>query len=318
MKRIAIITPSRLHLGLIDLNGNLGRLYGSIGVAVEEPKVVLEAEQSDKLEINGKDKVLVSSVIRKVSSFYGLDDKIRINVKETIPRHSGLGSGTQTSLAVATAYCGLKNIKTSAGELAFILGRGAISGIGTAAFARGGFILDSGINVLHQIPAQPLIQRRFPKDWRFIVVVPNSVKGFSGKKEMNAFKKIIPGPEKNASEISRLSLMKLLPALLEEDIQGFGWALTEIDKKTGDYFRKAQNGTYNQTETEKTIKLMLALGAYGAGQSSWGPASYALTDKDSAQDFENSLRAEMKGNKLKAEIITTKANNMGAKIKNIK
>ncbi|MER3458075.1 MAG: GHMP kinase, partial [Chloroflexota bacterium] len=32
--RIRVKTPARLHLGLLDINGDLGRLYGSIGVAI--------------------------------------------------------------------------------------------------------------------------------------------------------------------------------------------------------------------------------------------------------------------------------------------
>jgi len=35
--RITVQTPSRLHFGLIDLNGELGRINGSFGVALEEP-----------------------------------------------------------------------------------------------------------------------------------------------------------------------------------------------------------------------------------------------------------------------------------------
>jgi beta-ribofuranosylaminobenzene 5'-phosphate synthase len=312
--RIEIKTPSRLHLGLIDLNGNLGRLYGSIGVAIDEPKVVLEAESSDKLMVSGKDLALVNSVLRKVSEFYGTENKIRIDVEETIPRHSGLGSGTQLCLAVASAYCKIKKIKASVEELAFILGRGSISGIGISAFRKGGFVVDSGLNVLYQMPPQPVIHRLFPRDWRFVIVVPNSKKGFSGKKEENAFRNTIPGKQSIAEEISRIVLMKLVPSLFEEDIEGFGYALTELDRGTGKYFASAQKGTYAQKETGKIIDIMLKLGACGAGQSSWGPACYALAHKDAAEELENNIREQMKQNKIKGPVFTTKPNNKGAEI----
>jgi hypothetical protein len=36
MNRIVIQTPARLHFGLLDLNGSLGRIDGGIGLALEE------------------------------------------------------------------------------------------------------------------------------------------------------------------------------------------------------------------------------------------------------------------------------------------
>lgn len=313
--KMEIKTPGRLHLGLIDLNGNLGRLYGSVGAAIDYPNVVLEAGDSDKKIITGKEKILTESIVKKISSFYGRDEKIKINVKETIPRHVGLGSGTQLCLAVATAYCKIKKINAKTEELAFILGRGNVSGIGVAAFQRGGFIIDSGYNVFEEIPSQPIIQKTFPNDWCFVVVVPNRDKGFSGIKEDKAFKKVIPGRQKISEEISRLLLMKLIPSFYEEDIGGFGSALTELDRKTGEYFSKPQKGTFAHGETKKLIDAMLSFGAYGGGQSSWGPACYSLTDKYSAEELLEHTKKYMKENKIKGIAYVAKPNKRGAEIK---
>jgi beta-ribofuranosylaminobenzene 5'-phosphate synthase len=43
---IEVRANARLHLGLLDNNGDLGRLYGSIGLAVDRPKLVLKADKS--------------------------------------------------------------------------------------------------------------------------------------------------------------------------------------------------------------------------------------------------------------------------------
>ncbi|MHA1233313.1 MAG: beta-ribofuranosylaminobenzene 5'-phosphate synthase, partial [Candidatus Helarchaeota archaeon] len=51
-----ISTPSRLHFGLIDLNGKFGRIDGGIGVSLNYPNVVLEVEKynsNKKFLING-------------------------------------------------------------------------------------------------------------------------------------------------------------------------------------------------------------------------------------------------------------------------
>ena len=41
-----------LHLGLIDLNGDLGRTFGGLGVAIDHPNVILEAEKSQILKVS--------------------------------------------------------------------------------------------------------------------------------------------------------------------------------------------------------------------------------------------------------------------------
>ncbi len=44
--KIVVKTPARLHLGMLDLNGELGRRFGSIGVAISRPNVVVEATRA--------------------------------------------------------------------------------------------------------------------------------------------------------------------------------------------------------------------------------------------------------------------------------
>ena len=35
VKRVRVITSARLHLGFLDLNGDLGRRFGSIGLSID-------------------------------------------------------------------------------------------------------------------------------------------------------------------------------------------------------------------------------------------------------------------------------------------
>ena len=44
--RITVKTGCRLHLGFLDLTGDLGRLYGSIGVSLENPGTVITVGKS--------------------------------------------------------------------------------------------------------------------------------------------------------------------------------------------------------------------------------------------------------------------------------
>ncbi len=62
---LKVETPCRLHLGQIDLNGSLGRLYGGLGgVALEGPKTVIQAEIASNLSVNGWEKERVLSLAR--------------------------------------------------------------------------------------------------------------------------------------------------------------------------------------------------------------------------------------------------------------
>ncbi|MFZ2456290.1 MAG: beta-ribofuranosylaminobenzene 5'-phosphate synthase family protein [Candidatus Altiarchaeia archaeon] len=311
--KLRIKTPSRLHLGLIDLNGNLGRLYGSMGVAIDSPNVVLEAGSSDCLELSGLEKDRVAKAVSRFSEYYNIDPEIRLEIKETIPKHSGLGSGTQLSLAVGTALARVHGIDAPVRIIASVMGRGFVSGTGVSAFERGGFSVDGGLNVLYQTPPQTVFHHGFPRGWVFVVAVPKIKKGLSGKQEKDAFRGIIPGPEKNAADISRLVLMKLLPSLLEKDIEGFGYAITEIDRKTGEY--------YKDIPCDRTagsiMRHMTGLGAHGAGQSSWGPAVYGLIEKKYAPALESGTREYLSEKGIPGIVYVAVPDNKGAFIGNV-
>jgi beta-ribofuranosylaminobenzene 5'-phosphate synthase len=108
--------------------------------------------------------------------------------------------------------------------------------------------------------------------------------------------------------------MKLLPALVERDIKSFGEALTQIQTVIGDYFAEVQGGTYSSQTATEGIALLQKLGAYGAGQSSWGPAFYGLTQKEKAREIELKVKAFLKKS-VGGQVFVAKANNRGAYIK---
>ena len=53
--RVIIRTPSRIHVTLLDMNGSLGRVDGGIGIALDDPSILLEAQASPSLEVRGCD-----------------------------------------------------------------------------------------------------------------------------------------------------------------------------------------------------------------------------------------------------------------------
>ena len=312
--KVYVKTPARLHLGLIDLNGDLGRIFGGLGVGINHPNVILEAEQSENFAVTGEKTEQVTTLAKRFLEAYNIKANAAINVKQVIPEHSGLGSGTQLALAVATALAKLFDVKATVQELAEVMERGRRTSVGTTIFEQGGFVVDGGKTTSEKRFPATIFRQTFPQDWRFVVAVPDVNKGLAKSEETAAFKALTPMKAEDAGRMCRLTMMKLLPALVERDIESFGEALTQLQIVIGNYFAEVQGGTYSSQAAAEGIALLQKLGAYGAGQSSWGPAVYGVTQKENAKQIEAKVKAFLKKS-VGGQVFTAKANNKGAYIK---
>ena len=314
---ITVKTVSRLHFGFLDLTGDLGRLYGSIGIALENPKTVITITEAEELIIENGDREKILGFVEKFSKYYQIQPIVRIHLLESIPEHSGLGSGTQLALAVATALAKICNIDADVRELSSIMGRGKRSGIGIAGFQFGGFTIDAGRKSIHlndlDTPPKIIFRYNFPTDWCFVVVIPETEKGLFGKKEDIVMKYLKP-PKKISEEICRLTQIKLLPALVEKDIVEFGVALTEIDLRNGMYFEEVQGGIYRWKFTKDLMEFLLGSGAYGVGQSSWGPTIYGLVDETRAQEVAQNMKEFLVRKNLSGKVFVSRCSNKGREI----
>jgi beta-ribofuranosylaminobenzene 5'-phosphate synthase len=304
---IEVRSCARLHLGLLDHSGEHGRLYGSIGLAVNRPSILLRAEASDSLIVEGLEVDRVTTYARRFIERYGAPEGARLQLCAGIPAHMGLGSGTQIALAVGTALARLAGLQLSTEEIALAEGRGRRSGIGIATFQHGGFVLDGGHSIeavsnadekgrpeTGQVPPI-LFQRSVPREWFFVIAVPGTGQGISGERENSAFSQLPQAGPESVGRVSRLLLMKMMPALVEKDIVAFGQALTAIQQIVGDCFASVQGGRYSNPVSGKLIEFLLEKGALGAGQSSWGPAVYGLVPgQDSARQLVKQVRDFLK------------------------
>ncbi|MEM2427102.1 MAG: hypothetical protein QXZ52_02720 [Candidatus Hadarchaeales archaeon] len=267
-----VSAPSRLHLGILDPSGRNGRIYGGLGVALLKPRVRVRISPSSSLEISGPSaktaREKLSPLLRRLGK-----RGARIEILESIPEHSGLGSTTQLSLAVGMGLVKLFGSKLSVEEVSEVMGRGWFSGVGTHLFKRGGFVLEGGRKKEGGLPPL-LFHSPFPEEWKFVVALPPS-RGLDEREERKVFERISPSPEE-VGRACRLVLMKMLPALVERDLLAFGSSLTELQRVVGGYFKEVQGGIFGSPLLEETIEFMLEEGAVGGGQSSWGPAVYGL------------------------------------------
>jgi beta-RFAP synthase len=322
--KVKVTTSARLHLGFLDLNGDLGRLYGSIGVTIKAPITKLTIEDHDDLvigEMDDQSRKRISSFLKAFSSHFKTPPRGIINLVNHIPEHKGLGSGSQLGLALATALTRICNISENNHTLARIAGRGLRSGIGITSFERGGFIIDGGKRIVNgkkqcDDPPGVLLRYNFPPSWHFVVVIPEKKVGLSGEQEKEAMGYVSPS-RRISEEICRLTMMQLIPALVEEDIEKFGDAVSEIDIRTGTFFKPVQGGIYSEKSSYSIIRHMIESGAAGAGQSSWGPAVYGLAHKNEAPLLAERMKDFLEKKNITGDVIITQPRNRGARIETI-
>jgi len=273
---VSVRAPARLHLGFFDMHGGLGRRFGSLGLSISDVETSLLAEYADDIDITGPSSIRAENYAEQVLSHFGIDGGVKMSIKSAIPEHSGLGSGTQLSLAVASAICNLYELtEQQPKQLAAMLHRGARSGIGIGTFMHGGFIVDGGRGENTDVP--PVISHMpFPEHWRIVLIFDDEAEGINGVPERRAFNTLAPMDEATSGLLCRLTLMQALPAITENDCSRFGDAITQIQNIVGDYFAEAQGGRFTSPFLNSILTTMSKEGATGLGQSSWGPTGFAL------------------------------------------
>lgn len=325
-RRVIVQAPARLHLGLIDMHGGLGRVDGGIGLALEEPATLLEARRGEGLVVTGGNEETrrrAEVACRHMLAHLGIHDGVELTLRRTVAPHAGLGSGTQLALASATAVCGLFAREFPPATIAAVTGRGGTSGIGTAAFSGGGFIIDGGHNfgpgrektdfrpsaASGGVKVSPVVARLdFPGDWRIVIAVPAVGEVVSGELERDIFRRHCPVPSSEVGEVCREVIMRLLPGVQDHDLDLFGAAVNRLQELG---FKKVEQ-SIQHPRTVSLMEAMVGAGAACAGLSSFGPTVFAVTDTGAA-GIEAAAREVLEG--TSGEVVVTRACNTGARIR---
>src|SRR5581483_5142729 len=139
-------------------------------------------------------------------------------------------------------------------------------------------------------------RRAFPEAWRVAIVLPPAESGLHGAREREAFRELLGRPSlaEATAVLCRLVLLGMLPALAEEDIDAFGEALFDFNARVGEAFAPVQGGTYAGRRAAEAVALVRRQGVRGVGQSSWGPAVFAVVaDPDRADDLARRLKRDL-------------------------
>ena len=315
---IKVVSPSRLHLTLIDLNAELGRVDGGVGITLEYPSMELLADKADNIKIFG-DSILSGKMRKAAGALLPAGKGIKLHINDSIPDHVGLGSGTQAALSAAAALNRIYGLGKSIRELAVAVDRGGTSGIGVAAFEYGGLILDGGHKfndkrefspsaASHVPPGPVLFRRNFP-DWPIVLAIPNT-KGVHGAEEVDIFKKYCPIPLAEVQEISHVILTQMLPAIMEEDLESFGRAINHFQIAG---FKKREV-ELQQRPVLDIMEYMRDNGANGSGISSFGPVVYGIVGSIGEGKKLQKESQRILNESLGGKVLLTKAKNHGADI----
>jgi len=326
-RRVIVETGSRIHLGLIEMHGGTGRVDGGIGIALDEPCVLLEARQSAGVEVSGCDDTtsrLVADTATRMLAGIRAGAGAAITIRASYAAHTGLGSGSQLALATARAICGLYGRQVDVRELAQLTGRGGTSGIGTAAFEAGGFIIDGGHRFGPGLektgfapssaskgirPAPVTVRQDFPPDWKVLLAIPAVPKGASGGRELDIFRMCCPVPLEEVRALCHEVLVRMLPGIAEHDLDLFGSSVDNIQTLG---FKKVEH-SLQPREMAGLLDAMRSAGAAGAGMSSFGPALFAFCDTG-MQDVERAAKSFM-DSWCGGTTLVTAARNTGAAVR---
>ncbi|WP_129113004.1 beta-ribofuranosylaminobenzene 5'-phosphate synthase family protein [Halegenticoccus tardaugens] len=289
MARVTV--GGRLHFGFGNLSLSHERLYGAVGVALDSPRLSVRADPADGVDCADP---TAREYAKRAVDLLGVPGAA-VSLESTLPRHAGLGSGTQLALATLAAVANAHGREPAVRERAPALGRGGRSGVGVAAFEAGGFVLDAGhptARFTTDRPADgdwtvPAIAARheIPDEWRFLVVIPRADPGRSGDEEDESMRAVVERADPGLGDrIAGIVARRLLPAVAEGSAERFGEAVAEIGRLNGAWYADEQGGVYRPPVGELVASLSDAAAIYGAGQSSWGPAVFGVTDAERANE----------------------------------
>ncbi|WP_457741567.1 beta-ribofuranosylaminobenzene 5'-phosphate synthase family protein [Thermococcus sp.] len=310
---VRITAPAHLHTGNPDLSGDLGRLYGTVGFAIAKPRLEIEVKRAEKDRSNDEDALKFLARLRKRYDF----PPVEITVSEYIPKWVGIGFHTTLALSIGKAVDELYGLNLSLEEIALAVRRGLVTALGFYAFKVGGFIYEGGfpVNKREKVVPPLIFRGEMPEDWLFVVAIPETPRRVLAeirKREdeiLGNLKKMSP---ELADRLSRIVLMKILPAFVERDIKTFGEGLYQFNHLLGEFWSDYQENVYCCDLVNEGIKLMLS-NAYCACQTSWGPAFYGLVKgQTQAKRLKSLLENFLRENGDGGEVFITPADNCGA------
>lgn len=316
---------ARLACCLLDMNGDRGRIDGTLGVSLSSPYVEVSAESAAALAIKGDAnyKEAVASGLSLAESVSGNPVHVRLQIREAIGPHVGLGHKTQMTLAVAAASLRAMGRTIPLEDLVRQSGRGGTSGAGVHTFLGGGVVLDGGhrfapgakesfrpSSMATGILPPPLLARIFPPaHLRVVVGVPAELRGASGSAELAYFRSTFPLPRADTDALIANVLMRLVPALAEGDLDQIDNGVREVQDS------RFKAGIWRaQPKAIQLVRGALNRRGLAVGLSSMGPSIYTFCHVATADEVADSFRSTFDGFGVVASVHVASVAANGARV----
>ena len=317
---LQITAPCRLHFGLLRFAQAAGPSYGGLGMMLDQPATVVKMQWADTWQATGPNAERALAFAQQAARHRPVPNEspIAIEVQNTPPAHTGLGSGTQLALAMARGVSVLRNRKArdrkapTVDDLSASVGRGQRSAIGSHGFLHGGLLWETG-----RLPNEPLakLTRRLdvPEPWRVLLITLPQDTGLHGSAELDAFAQLPPVPRAVTQQLQELAETQILPAVEQADFATFTESIYEYGLLAGSCFAPVQGGPYASADVAACIKKLRMLGLQGVGQSSWGPSIFAfMQDAASAKQWLDMLTKTI--DFASCSLLLTAPNNQGSRV----
>ena len=355
---VRVSAGARLHFGFCSLSLSCERLYGALGLALAAPRVTIDAEPATSIGVDvdlANEGTLVSEgdfaneggVVGNVGADDDRTDRnalradvheyaaravdllgvpgVALTVRSVLPRHAGLGSGTQLAATTLAAVAYAHDEDPAVRERAPALGRGGRSGIGVAAFEDGGFVLDAGHSTARFTTDRPAdgewtvppvaARHAVPADWRLLLVHPDVAPGRSGADEDASMRAAVERADPGlADRVAGVVTRRVLPAAATGRAEAFGTAVERVGRLNGAWYADEQGGVYRPPVGDVVAALGESSAVFGAGQSSWGPIVYGITDAERAETAAEAGRRALATAGVEGTVAVVRATNEGARV----
>ena len=240
---VRVVAPARLHLGFLDLNGGLGRVFGSIGLAIDTPRTELVLKRARAFKGEGPDHARALGALRRFAEVFALEGGYEVKVTSAIPRPRRARLGDATCTRRRCRLDGTRGGSPIAPHGSARSSTGAPAR--PSAWPPSSTAALSSTAVAGAVDRAPpiLVRTHFPEAWRALLVMDANTAGVHGEAEAKAFAALPPLPDTAAARVCRLVLMQLVPGLMESDIDAFG---ERADRDSGDRRRPLRSRTRRQ------------------------------------------------------------------------
>lgn len=320
MTSVEVTTGSRLHFGLLCGAPDSGWHYGGIGMMIDAPgwkiQVSLCDHSSDQFDVSDFVRDRLQSLLQSFRSRHGQLPPVSIVARQEARMHSGLGSGTQLTLAAGTALLLLsgRGRPASIANFAATLGRARRSAIGTFGFDHGGFIIDHGKK--SDGCQKPIERIVFPDDWRIVLLSPEQSAGLSGDSEEQFFGARSFLTPATVLQFDTLIRAHIIPAVRDASFDDFRRGLSEYGRLVGSFYATTQGGIFSSQRIRELVSSLPGRDTLGMVQSSWGPSvAVPASSQAEAEDLRSRFHSVVDSDEVSIHIVS--GQNHGATVRSV-